>query len=254
MLYAAAISQLDNCPLVTAGAGPSNHASMPHAAATHGHREDIRPTAHEDSLAMTRQASAAPSAFTTNSLLEPMLEVGSITCVRDEVDMELIDAAVARGVYDQGTVAATAARVSCVHAVVVVADIATVDVFDASATAPNLVSTLGPTSSHFDRGEVLGTKQVALRIDGVTVLVLLLLCRNAGRVHLVLLLRTVAREGRAVLLERVQGTRPLRARIQRHGFRELRCLVGRCGPGQDRSTKHEESDDHGYDGYGGYAW
>mmetsp|Transcript_107740 Transcript_107740/g.150245 ORF Transcript_107740/g.150245 Transcript_107740/m.150245 type:complete len:255 (+) Transcript_107740:284-1048(+) len=254
MLYAAAISQLDNCPLVTAGAGPSNHASMPHAAATHGHREDIRPTADKDSLAMAWQASAAPSAFATDPLLELVLEAGSITCVGDEVDVELVDGAVTRRVHDQGTVAAAATRVSCVHAVVVVADIATVDVFDASATAPNLVSTLGPTSSHFDRGEVLGTKQVALRIDGVTVLVLLLLCRNAGRVHLVLLLRTVAREGRAVLLERVQGTRPLRARIQRHGFRELRCLVGRCGPGQDRSTKHEESDDHGYDGYGGYAW
>ena len=218
MLYAAAISQLDNCPLVTAGAGPSNHASMPHAAATHGHREDIRPTAHEDSLAMTRQASAAPSAFTTNSLLEPMLEVGSITCVRDEVDMELIDAAVARGVYDQGTVAATAARMSCVHAVVVVADIATVDVFDASATAPNFVSALGPASSYFDRGEVLATKQVALRIDEVLVLELLLLLGADRLLRVVLLLRTVGRESGNVLLERMQGTRPLSTCIHCHGL------------------------------------
>ena len=214
MLYAAAISQLDNRPLVTAGAGPSDHARVPHAASTHGNREDIRPTADKDSLAMTRQASTAPAAFATNPLLELVLEVGSITCVGDEVNVELVDAAVARWVYDQGTVAAAAARVSCVHAVVVVADIATVDIFDASATAPNLVPALGPTSSHFHCGEILATKQVALRIDEVLVLKLLLL-PGAGRF---LLLRTVGREGRDVLLERVQGTRPLSACIRCHGL------------------------------------
>ena len=73
--------------------------------------------------------------------------------------MELVDAAVARWVHDQGVVAAAAACMSCVHAVVVVANIATVDIFDASATAPNLVSALGPAIFHFDRGEVLGTKR-----------------------------------------------------------------------------------------------
>mmetsp|Transcript_89133 Transcript_89133/g.212836 ORF Transcript_89133/g.212836 Transcript_89133/m.212836 type:complete len:221 (+) Transcript_89133:283-945(+) len=220
MLYAAAISQLDNRPLVTAGAGPSDHARVPHAASTHGYREDIRPTAHEDRLAVARQPSAAPAAFPTNPLLQLVLEVGSITCVVDEVDMELVDAAVAGGVHDKGAVAAAATCVSCVHAVVVVADIATVDIFDASATAPNLVSTLGPPGSHFYWGEVLGAKQVALRIDRVTVLVLLFrrLSTGAGRVHRALLLRTVAREGRAVLLERVQGTRPLSACIRCHGL------------------------------------
>ena len=78
MLYAAAISQLDNRTLVTAGAGPSDHASMPHAASTHGHREDIRPTADKNRLAVTRQAPAAPTAFATDPLLELVLEVGSI--------------------------------------------------------------------------------------------------------------------------------------------------------------------------------
>ena len=37
------------------------------------------------------------------------------TSIVKEVDVELIDAAVAGGVHDQGTAAPAAARVSCVH-------------------------------------------------------------------------------------------------------------------------------------------
>ena len=43
-------------------------------------------------------------------------ENGLVASIVKEVDVELIDAAVAGGVHDQGTAAPAAARVSCVHA------------------------------------------------------------------------------------------------------------------------------------------
>ena len=88
-----------------------------------------------------------PPSFSTNLTLELPLEVAAIAGVVYEVDVERVHRAVPGRIDDEGTACTAAARMGCIHPLIVVAHVAGVDALQTSTAAPHLVPTLVPTAS-----------------------------------------------------------------------------------------------------------
>lgn len=164
VLDAAVVSQLDDGTRSPASAGPCNHAGMCEAASSHRHREHTGPATDEDGFAVAWQTSTVPSTTAADPLLQAMLQACAVsTAIVNEVNVELLDAAMVHWVHNQCAATAPTAPMRGVHAGIVVAHVAAIDIFDASATAPHLVATLGPSTPGALRTELI---PFGIHLDG----------------------------------------------------------------------------------------
>mmetsp|Transcript_75151 Transcript_75151/g.199595 ORF Transcript_75151/g.199595 Transcript_75151/m.199595 type:complete len:206 (+) Transcript_75151:105-722(+) len=145
VLDAAMVGQLHDGAGAAARAWPSDHARVVEVTAGHRLAEDPRETAEVRRLAMAGKSTRVPAGLSADERLSPLLEAGTVAVVVHEVDVELVDGPVMHRVGDERTARTAAARMRCVHPLVVVADGAAVDGFHAGPSAPHLVTTLGPT-------------------------------------------------------------------------------------------------------------
>lgn len=88
-----------------------------------------------------------PPSFSADQTLKPVLEIAAIAGEVYEVDVECVHRSVPRRIDDEGTTCAAAARMSCVHPLVVVADIAGTDALQTSTAAPHLIAALMPAAT-----------------------------------------------------------------------------------------------------------
>mmetsp|Transcript_63462 Transcript_63462/g.177608 ORF Transcript_63462/g.177608 Transcript_63462/m.177608 type:complete len:260 (+) Transcript_63462:257-1036(+) len=155
MLDAAAEGQLDDGAPSATRRRPRDHTCTPDAAPGHGRAEDPWEAGEEGRPAAAWEASSMPASCAADLPLEAMLETRAVAGVVHEVDVEDLHAPVPGRVHDESTMRPAAARASHVHPLIVVPDVPGVDVLDAGACAPHLVSALAPTTATLEEWEQL---------------------------------------------------------------------------------------------------
>mmetsp|Transcript_53951 Transcript_53951/g.97135 ORF Transcript_53951/g.97135 Transcript_53951/m.97135 type:complete len:255 (+) Transcript_53951:220-984(+) len=147
MFDAAAVGQLHDGAASTAGMWPCNHTRTSDAAPSHRLAEHSGGAIEECRLSVAREAPSAPLARREAHLsLHLALEARAVALVAYEVDVECLHRAVPGRIHDEGAPRAAAHPASRVHPLIVVSDVATVDVFHAGSCAPHLAPGRGPAA------------------------------------------------------------------------------------------------------------
>jgi len=136
---------------------------------TTGHccTEDSREAREELGLSATWKASTMPATVSTHLFLQPALQRVAIAAIVNEVDVSLVDGTVAWRIDDERATWTTTASSGCIHATVIVVDVASVDALSASAGTPHLVAALIPASSKAVFRSIFLVPRSSLPLHGV---------------------------------------------------------------------------------------
>eukprot|EP00449_Zooxanthella_nutricula_P004680 CAMPEP_0198512478 /NCGR_PEP_ID=MMETSP1462-20131121/15472_1 /TAXON_ID=1333877 /ORGANISM="Brandtodinium nutriculum, Strain RCC3387" /LENGTH=274 /DNA_ID=CAMNT_0044241885 /DNA_START=11 /DNA_END=836 /DNA_ORIENTATION=+ len=145
VLDAAPVSDLHDGPAAAARARPRDDARAVDAAAAHRRAEHAGPAAEELRLAAAGEPAVPPGAVARGGR-EATLQAAAVAMVAHEVDVKLVHRAMAWRIHDQGATRVGAVPPGRRKARVVVPDVAGVDVLDARARAPDLVTARVPAA------------------------------------------------------------------------------------------------------------